>query len=173
MIGKSRTKDDPYRPTDDNDEEINKPHYLAAVGALLYLATNTRPDISFAVSVLARHSQKSTSRHWQGVKHFLRYLRGMEDLGLHFRKNISSDIIGQIDSGFKTNPVSSKSQTGYIFIKNCTPISWRSTKQTVTATSINCVELLSFHEASREVVWLRTMQHAILQMSGIPLMDNP
>jgi hypothetical protein len=173
MIGKSRTEDDPYRPTDDDEEKIDKPQYLAAVGTLLYLATNTRPDISFAVSVLARHSQKPTSRHWQGVKHLLRYLRGTEDLGLHFRKNTSSDIIGYVDSGFKTDPVSGKSQTGYIFIKNGAPISWRSTKQTVTATSTNHVELLSFHEASREVVWLRTMQHAILEMSGLPLMDKP
>jgi hypothetical protein len=147
--------------------------YLAAVGALLYLATNIRPDMSFAVSVLARHNKKPTSRHWQGVKHLLRYLCGTEDLGLHFRKNTSSDIIGYVDSGFKTDPVSDMSQTGYIFIKNGAPISWRSTKQTVTATSTNHAELLSFHEASREAIWLRTMQHAILKMSGLPLMDKP
>ena len=173
MIGKSRTEDDPYRPADDEEQEIDKPQYLAVVGALLYLATNTRPDISFAVSVLARHSHKPTSGHWRGLKHLLRYLRGTEDLGLHFRKDTSSAIIGCADSGFKTNPVSGKSQTGYIFIKNDAPISWRSTKQTVTATSTNHAELLSFHEASREAVWLRTMQQAILQMSGLPLMDKP
>ena len=173
MIGKSRTEDDPYRPADDDEEEIDKPQYLAAVGALLYLATNTRPDISFAVSVLARHSQKPTSRHWQGLKHLLRYLRGTEDLGLHFRKDTPSDIIGYADSSFKTDPVSGKSQTGYIFIKNGAPISWRSTKQTVTATSTNHAELLAFHEASREAVWLRTMQQAILQMSGLTSMDKP
>ena len=57
--------------------------------------------------------------------------------------------------------------------KNGAPISWCSTKQTVTATFTNHVELLSLHEASREAVWLRTMQHAILQMSGLPLMDKP
>ena len=87
---------------------------------------------------------------------------GTKDLGLHFRKNTSSDIIGYADSGFKTYPVSSKSQTGYIFIKNGAPISWLSTKQTVTATSTNHAELLSFHKASRKAVWLCTMQQAIL-----------
>ena len=61
MIGKSRTDDDPYRPADDDEDVIDKPQYLAAGGALLYLATNTRHDISFAVSILARHSQKPTS----------------------------------------------------------------------------------------------------------------
>ena len=55
MIGKSRTLQDPYTPASE-EEEIDKPGYLAAVGALLYLATFTRSDISFAVSTLGRHS---------------------------------------------------------------------------------------------------------------------
>ena len=152
---------------------MTEEQYLAAVRALLYLATNIQPDISFAASVLARHSQKPTSRHWQGLKHLMRYLRGTEDLGLHFRKDTSSDVIGYAYFGFKTDPVSGKSQTRYIFIKNGAPISWRSTKQTVTVTSTNHVELLSFHEASHEAVWLRIMQHAILRMSGLPSMDKP
>jgi hypothetical protein len=113
-----------------------------------------------------------TARHWQGIKHLLRYFRGTEDLGLHYQKHTLSDIIGYADSGFKIDPLSGKSQTSYIFIKNGPPISWRSTKQTVTTTSINHAELLAFHEASREAVWLRTMQQAILQMSGLPPKDN-
>ena len=169
MIGKSRTEEDPYRTAEIDEAEVDKSQYLAVVGALLYLATNTRPDISFAVSVLARHSQKPTARHWQGVKHLLRYLRGTEDLGLHYRKDAPKDIIGYADSGFKTDLASGKSQTGYIFIKNGAPISWRSTKQTVTATSTNHAELLAFFEASREAVWLRTMHQAIAQMTGLKL----
>lgn len=76
MIGRSKTDDDPYRPAEAKEEELDKPKYLAAVGTLLYLATNTRTDISFAVSDLARHSQRPTARHWQGIKHLLRYIRG-------------------------------------------------------------------------------------------------
>ena len=48
-----------------------------------------------------------------------------------------------------------------MFIKNGAPISWKSAKQTVTATSTNHAELLAFHEASREAVWLRTMQEIL------------
>ena len=43
----------------------------------------------------------------------------------------------------------------------------------MTATSTNYVELVSFHEASSEVVWLCTMQQANLQMNGLPSMDKP
>lgn len=54
----------PFRPKED-DEEILSPEcsYLGAIGALLYLAQCTRPDISFAVNCLARHSNAPTRRH--------------------------------------------------------------------------------------------------------------
>ena len=161
MIGRSNTGDDPYRPCEEEEEEVDKQRYLAAVGALIYLATHTRPDIAFATSVLARHSQKPTHRHWAAIKHLLRYLRGTEDLGLHFTKQANADIVGYADAGFKTDEVNGKSQTGYIFLKNGAPISWKSVKQTITATSTNHAELLALHEAAREAVWLRTMVSAI------------
>ena len=69
MIGRSKTGDDPYRPCEEEEEEVDKPRYLAAVGALIYLATHTRPDITFATSVLASHSRKPTHRHWAAIKH--------------------------------------------------------------------------------------------------------
>jgi len=48
----------------------------------MYLANNTRPDIAFAVNLLARHSAAPTKCHWVGVKMVLRYLNGTRDLGL-------------------------------------------------------------------------------------------
>ena len=55
---------DPFRPADE-DEEILGPEvpYLSEIGALLYLAQCTRPDISFAVNLLARFSSAPTHRH--------------------------------------------------------------------------------------------------------------
>ena len=118
MIGRSKTSDDPYAPCKEEEEFHNQTQYLAAVGALLYLSTYTHPDISFAVSVLARQSQKPGVRHWNGVKHLLRYLRGTKDLGLFYTKGSQEEITGYADAGFRSDEVSGKSQTGYIFIKN-------------------------------------------------------
>ena len=91
MIGRSITKDDPYHPCQEEEEEFtDKTRYLAAVGALLCLATFTGLDISFTVSVLARHNHKPSMRHWRDVKHVFIYLRGTEDVGLHYVKIGSS-----------------------------------------------------------------------------------
>ena len=66
---------DQFRPREE-DEEVLGPEvpYFSAIGALMYLANYNRPDIAFAVNLLARFSSAPTKRHWNGVKHVLRYL---------------------------------------------------------------------------------------------------
>ena len=172
-MGRSKTNDDPYSPCKEEEEELDKPHYLVAVGALLYLATYTRLDISFAMSVLARHSQKPTSRHWAGVKHLIRYLRRTEDLDLHYTRDQILGLTRYADTRYKSDVRTGKSQTGYVFIKNNAPISWKSVKQSVTATSKNHAELLAFHEATRELVWLRTVDGLLMQRSGLGYDSKP
>lgn len=173
MIGCSKNKYDPYHPRDDEEEVVDKQRYLTAVGALTYLTTHTRPDIGFATSILARHSQNPTARHCNGVKHLTRYLRGTEDLGLHYKKSENREVTGYADSRFNTDEVAGKSQTGYIFIRDGAHVSWKYVKQTVTATSTNHAELIAFHEASREAVWLRTMEEIISSQCNIPTTDKP
>ena len=53
------------------------------------------------------------------------------------------------------------SQTGYIFSYGDTIIFWRSTKQSLVATSSNHVKLLTLHEKSGEYVWLRSLVYHI------------
>ena len=84
MVVRSLEADkDPFRPKEE-DEEVLGPEvpYLSAIGALMYLANCTRPDIAFAVNLLARYNAAPTRRHWVGVKTILRYLQGTQDLGL-------------------------------------------------------------------------------------------
>lgn len=86
MIGHSKTNDDPYHPREEEVEIVNKSKYLTTVGVFIYLTTHMRHDIAFATSILARHSQNPTIKHWNGVKHLIRYLRGTSDLGLYYQK---------------------------------------------------------------------------------------
>ena len=55
---------DPFCPPKEG-EEILGPEvlYLSAIGVLTYLANYTRPDIAFAVNILARYSSTPTKRH--------------------------------------------------------------------------------------------------------------
>ena len=51
--------------SDDKLVDIEK--YQSAVGALLYLATRTRPDISFAVGVVSKYCSKPNESNWTAV----------------------------------------------------------------------------------------------------------
>ena len=72
MLGRSKTNDDAYQPREE-EEIVDKQKHLTSVGSFTYLTIHTRPDIAFAPSILARHSPNPTMRHWNGVKHLLRY----------------------------------------------------------------------------------------------------
>ncbi|GKC89791.1 secreted RxLR effector protein 161-like protein [Tanacetum coccineum] len=78
-------------------------------------------------------------------------------MGLFYQKNSKSKLVGYADAGYLSDPHKARSQTGYVFTYGDTAISWRSTKQSLTATSSNHAELIALYEAGRECVWLRSM----------------
>jgi hypothetical protein len=88
MIVQSLEMDkDLFRPKGEDEQGLGpEVPYLSAIGALMYLANYTRPNIAFAVNLLVRYSVAPTRRHWVGVKTILRYLKGTQDLGLWFPK---------------------------------------------------------------------------------------
>ena len=48
---------DPFRPREEGEEVLGSEYpYLSLIGAPMYLANSTSPDIAFAVNLLARHS---------------------------------------------------------------------------------------------------------------------
>ena len=96
---------DPFRPKEENEELLGpEVPYLSAIGALMYLANYTRPDIAFLVNLLARYSSAPTKRHWNGIKHILRYLRGISDMGLFYSKAMEPQLLGYADAGYLSNP---------------------------------------------------------------------
>jgi hypothetical protein len=58
----------PFRPKQEGEEILGVEYsYLSVIGALIYLANNARPDITFAVNCLTRHSATPTMRHWNDI----------------------------------------------------------------------------------------------------------
>ena len=56
-------KNDPFRPCE-KDEELLSPKvpYLSAIGALMYLANCTRPDIAFFYQFISKIQFRSNSK---------------------------------------------------------------------------------------------------------------
>ena len=164
---------DPFRPKEENEELLSpEVPYLSAIGALMYLANYIRLDIAFSINLLARYSLATTKRHWNGIKHILRYLRGTSDMRLFYSKAMKPQFLGYADAGYLSDPHKARSQTGYIFTYENTAISWRSVKQTMVATSSNHSKILTIHEASRECVWLGSMIQHIRESCGLSSIKN-
>ena len=53
---------------EDREERIGQAINQSAVGSLMYLATGTRPDITVAVSNVAKFCSDLTKWHWTAVK---------------------------------------------------------------------------------------------------------
>ena len=82
-------------------------------------------------------------------------------------------MVGYADAGYRSNPATSKSQTGYVFLRHGAAISWKLVKQTITATSSNHAEVIALHETSRECIWLRSVDKFILTCSGLLYDSSP
>ena len=146
-------KNDSFCPCE-NGEELLGPQvpYLIAIDVHIYLANCTRPNVVFSINLLARYSSAPTQRHWNCIKHILRYLQGTTNMGLFYSKKSKQQLFGYADAGYLSNSHKARSQTGYVFNCNGTAISWRSFKQIIVATSLNHSEIIAIHEASRECI---------------------
>jgi hypothetical protein len=165
---------DPFRPKEEDEETLGpKVSYLSAIGALMYLANCTRPDIAFAVNLLARYSVAPTKRHWVGVKTILRYLKGTQDLGYGFLKGGTKVWWDTLMLAICLTRIMPDHKTSFVFLYGSAAISWWSVKQTLVATSTNHSEIIALYEAARECVWLRRMINHIQKSCGMNIIDTP
>lgn len=72
-------------------EKVNKTNvsftFREAVGSLLFLATVSRPDISYAISTVSRYLNDHNESHCQAVKRIFKYIKGTVNYGIMLKKN--------------------------------------------------------------------------------------
>ena len=105
--------DDQRPKTQEEENMMRQVSYAVVVGSLMYVMLCTRPDICYLVRMVSRYQSNPRSKHWQAIKHILKYLQrtrhymlvywcedlipiGYTDLyfqlDLNFRKSISSCV---------------------------------------------------------------------------------
>ena len=85
--------------TEEDRAKVKNIPYREAVGTLLWLSLGTRPDISYAVSQVAKYNDCYGIKHWEAVKRIFRYLKGSMDLGLKYS---STNHSGEFLERFKS-----------------------------------------------------------------------
>jgi hypothetical protein len=153
--------------------------YMSKIGSLNYLASKTRPDISYAISLLSRFSKNPTQEHMDGVTHVFSYIAGTPDFGLKLNADNDLQLRGYVDADWGMCKDTYRSQTGYIYTLGGSPISWASQRQQSVGTSSTHAEYVAASDASKEAVWTRGFLNELsvldsrLQQGPVPLfIDN-
>lgn len=146
-----------YQKLKAESKEIKITYYQRVIGFLLYIAVNTRPDISAAVSILSQHIIDTKEVDWLEVKRVCRYLKYTIDYELKLSNNESENnkLIGFADANWAECRIDRKSNTGYIFQLFDGAISWVCKKQSTVTLSMAEAELMALCEAAREAVWIK------------------
>ncbi|XP_041004001.1 secreted RxLR effector protein 161-like [Juglans microcarpa x Juglans regia] len=116
-------------------EKMKNISYASTVRSLMYAQFYTRPDIAVAMGMLGRYQSDPGLNHWRAAKKVIRYIQGTKDCMLMYRWTDNLEVIDYSDSDFVGCIDSRKSTLGYIFLMVGGAVSWRSAKQTLTATS--------------------------------------
>ncbi|GJW09833.1 FAR1-related sequence 5-like protein [Tanacetum coccineum] len=114
--------------TDDELDRMSRVPYASAVGSIMYAMTCTRPDVSFALSMVSRHQQNLGEGHWTAVKNILKYLRNTKDRFL-------------VNGGEEELRV--------------TAVTWKSSKQDTVADFTCESEYIAACKASKEAIWMK------------------
>lgn len=139
--------------------------YQQIIGSLLYLANCTRPDLSQAVSKLARFMSNPSEDHMVAAKQVLRYLAGTPDMGILYTKDGNPEIQGYCDADYAGDMTKRKSTTGFVFTRSGGAISWCSKLQPTVATSTCEAEYIAAAHGTREALYLRNMQADVSGMA--------
>jgi hypothetical protein len=150
--------------------------YASVVGMLLYLSTNTRPDITFAVSQVARFSSKPKQSHATAVKTIVRYLRATRDKGTIIKPNKSLTLDLYVDADFcglykrepDTSPDSVRSRTGYLILLGGCPLVWKSQLQTEISLSTLEAEYSALSFSLKALIPLKRLVTEAANVIGSP-----
>ncbi|GJZ18333.1 retrotransposon protein, putative, ty1-copia subclass [Tanacetum coccineum] len=146
--------------------------YALAVGSIMYAVRCTRPDVAFAQNITSRFQQNPGDEHWTAVKNILKYLRNTKDMFLVYGGDMKRElrVSCYTDAGYLTDVDDMKSQTGYVFVLNRGVVDWKSTKQSIFATSSTDAEYIAVFDASKEAVWI----HKLFSGLGVvPKIEEP
>ena len=166
----------PLGKDQDGEDYAEQWSYASVVGMLLYLASNSRPEIAYAVHQCARFTHNPKASHAKAVKRICRYLKGTRDQGMILTPSkdclsvdcyVDADFAGQWNSEDPQDRLCVKSRTGYVLMVGNCPVHWVSKLQTEIAVSTMEAEYIALSFAMRDLIPLRGLVDEIKTMFNI------
>ena len=139
--------------------EMRKFPYREAVGALMWTATMTGPDIACAVHAGARFCENPVPAHNKGVMKILQYLLLTKEWGIMYDgQGCGLCMEAYTDSDFGACLDTRRSVSGAVLMLAKGAISWHSRMQEGTISGTSEAEYVASLEVVKEVLFLRQVQ---------------
>ncbi|EXB96864.1 hypothetical protein L484_016637 [Morus notabilis] len=147
---------------------VHTGRYQRLVGKLIYLS-HTRPDISFAVSMVSQFMHAPYEEHLEAIYKILRYLKGTPGKGLFFQKSDQRRIEVYTDADWAGSVTDKRSTSRYCTFLWGNLVTWRSKKQNVAARSSAEAEYRAMAQGICEILWLKKVLEDLHEPVQLPM----
>ena len=156
-------------------------NYASVVGMLLYVSNNTRPDITFAVSQVARFTANPKKSHATAVKTIVRYLIRTRMKGLIVKPDGTYDLDTWVDADFAglytqeppESPMSVKSRYANIIRFGGMPLVWKTQLISENCLSTLHSEYVGLSNAVRNLIPIWSLVLDTLEQLGLTANSKP
>ena len=175
-----KAKDTPASST--IDSEIGQPiahddtsRYRQIVGSIMYLMTQTRPDLAFAAGRIARGMANPTTKDMEAAERLMGHIWRTRTEGITYRKQHPTSSSGIklnafVDAEFAGDHLDRRSTTGSCHrLDTCAIFAWRSGKQKLTSRSSTESELIALASETDDTVVFRTLLGELNLLAQIPV----
>ena len=166
---------------DSQDHDNATFSYRSALGMLMYLVNNTRPECAYAVNVCAQYSINPKQPHAEAVRRICRYLKGTVNEGLYVQPHrdilsldchVDADYAGNWTLTEANDPKAVKSRAGYVITLGKFPVLWKSKRIQEICLSTMESEYISLSMAMRSLVYLRGLLFEVDSIFDLDLKDR-
>lgn len=172
---------DPLFAYPDSPQHNHSFNYRSALGMLMYLTNNTRPECAYATNMCAQYSVDPRQPHAEAVRRICRYLKGSSSEGLYIKPAgsqlsldcmVDADYAGNWNLPEAADPTTVKSRGGYVITLGTIPVLWKSKRIQEICLSTMESEYISLSMAMRSLVYLRGLLFEIDSSFNVKLGDR-
>ena len=133
---------------------VGQAKYAQIIGSLMHLMNFFRPDIAYAVCRLSKYTHNPNNYHWSALARLMKYLIGTMNYCILYNGFLVV-LEGYNDANWISDSDEIKSTSGYVLTLGGGAIAWKSSKQTLIATSTMESKFIALKSTGKEVEWLR------------------
>jgi hypothetical protein len=142
--------------TDSERRNMEDKPFRPVLGSVMWGQLATRPDLSFAVSLLSRFQANPGIEHWKSLLHVLRYIKNTIDYGLTYSRDADLTPLAYVDADYGGCRDTRRSTSGYVFTMAGGAVSWSSKRQGTVALSTVEDEYIVMSRCAQQMVWMHT-----------------